>query len=134
VASSHWIAKHISANPILLDDLVTSDGGNYDKSELQQQFRLSILSQSGLDDEQVLERVRLFKHAAELRIACADVQGTLPLMQVSDRLSWLAEVVVQGCLQSLQHAEQQRQSEQPALPNLAVIAFGKLGGLELSYG
>jgi glutamate-ammonia-ligase adenylyltransferase len=87
-----------------------------------------------LDDEQVLERVRLFKHAAELRIACADVQGTLPLMQVSDRLSWLAEVVVQGCLQSLQHAEQQRQSEQPALPNLAVIAFGKLGGLELSYG
>ena len=134
VASSPWIAKHISANPILLDDLVTSDGGNYDKSELQQQFRLSILSQSGLDDEQVLERVRLFKHAAELRIACADVQGTLPLMQVSDRLSWLAEVVVQGCLQSLQHAEQQRQSEQPALPNLAVIAFGKLGGLELSYG
>ena len=134
VGSSPWIAKHVSSNPILLDDLITADSDEHHRAELQQQFKLSILAQKGLDDEQVLERVRLFKHAAELRIACADVQGVLPLMQVSDRLSWLAEVVVQGCLQYLEHREQPSLPDQPALPNLAVIAFGKLGGSELSYG
>ena len=134
VASSPWIAKHVSSNPILLDDLITADSDKHHRAELQQQFKLGILSQKGLDDEQVLERVRLFKHAAELRIACADVQGGLPLMEVSDRLSWLAEVVVQGCLQYLQQTQQPSPDEQSALPNLAVIAFGKLGGSELSYG
>ena len=134
VASSPWIAKHISSNPIILDDLITASNDEHHKAELEQQFNLSILSQEGLDDEQVLERVRLFKHAAELGIACADVQGGLPLMEVSDRLSWLAEVVVEGCLHYLEDKQKPSLADEPVLPNLAVIAFGKLGGLELSYG
>ncbi|MEA5720373.1 hypothetical protein ONQ97_26035, partial [Salmonella enterica subsp. enterica serovar Virginia] len=42
-------------------------------------------------EEQQLEALRQFKQTQLLRIAAADIAGTLPVMKVSDHLTWLAD-------------------------------------------
>lgn len=130
-AASPWIANHITAYPLLLDELSFSpeDEEQFKKENLVLQFKQQVTDQAELGYEQVLERVRAYKHTHELHVACADVQGYLPIMRVSDQLSWLAESVIEGCLQYTEQHDDQYMAN-----NLAVIAFGKLGGLELSYG
>ena len=130
-SSSPWIASHISSYPLLLDELVINDDKEYFlvKEQLEKQFTDEVITHNNLDYEQTLERVRLFKHARELRVACADVQHKISIMKVSDQLSWTAEVVIEGCLNYLEHSFDQSMKD-----NLAVIGFGKLGGIELSYG
>ena len=128
---SPWIAAHLTAYPLLLDELAASSRADYEfgKQEIEQQFNDEVLQQAHTDYEQTLEHVRMFKHARVLRVACADVQDKLPIMKVSDQLSWTAEAVVSGCLRYLDNFFD------PSVANrMAVIAFGKLGGIELSYG
>lgn len=130
VAISPWIANHVTSYPILLDELSGAIG---DKAELNSEqlhlgFNDQILQSPLQDYEHILERVRVFKHTHELHVACADIQGQLPIKRVSDQLSWLAEAVICGCLDYLQYQADQQAGQ------LAVIAFGKLGGIELSYG
>lgn len=130
-SASPWIASHISSYPLLLDDLVVREDQDYllTKQQIEQQFNDEVLLHDTLEYEAVLERVRLFKHTRELKVACADVLDKIPIMKLSDQLSWTAEVVVDGCVQYLE------QHFDPVMSgNMAVIALGKLGGIELSYG
>ncbi len=130
-SSSPWIASHLTSYPLLLDELVVNSEDEYllTLEEIKQQFANEILAYDQLDYDVILERVRLFKHARELRVACADVQDKIPVMKVSDQLSWTAEALVDGCVKYLESSYDSSMKD-----NLAVIAFGKLGGLELSYG
>ena len=130
-SSSPWIASHLTSYPLLLDELVVNSEDDYcaSKKQVTQQFLNEILVHEQLEYEVILERVRLFKHARELRIACADVSDKISIMKVSDQLSWTAEIIVDGCVKYLE-----RSYDAGMQNNLAVIAFGKLGGLELSYG
>ena len=129
--SSPWIASHITSYPLLLDDLLLNTEDDYclSKEEIERQFTSEVLTHANLEYDAILERVRFFKHAHELHVACADVQGLLPVMKVSDQLTWIAEVIVDGCVNYLEQTFDPEMKE-----NLAVIAFGKLGGIELSYG
>ena len=130
-SSSPWIAQHITSYPLLLDELVLRAEHDYllSKQQMAKQFNDEVLAHHELEYEAVLERVRLFKHARELRVACADVLGKIPIMKVSDQLSWTAEIVIDGCVKYLE-----RQFDPVMKDNMAVVAFGKLGGIELSYG
>ena len=51
------------------------------------------------DEEQQLEALRQFKQTQLLRIAAADIAGTLPVMKVSDHLTWLAEAIIDAVVQ-----------------------------------
>jgi glutamate-ammonia-ligase adenylyltransferase len=51
------------------------------------------------DEEQQLEALRQFKQAQLLHIAAADIAGTLPVMKVSDHLTWLAEAIIDAVVQ-----------------------------------
>lgn len=130
-AASPWITNHLSAYPLLMDELMhplnetTADN----QASLQNDFTSEVLNHSDLDYEQVMDRVRYFKHTHELRVACADVEGNLSLMDVSDHLSWMAEVVVSGCVNYLGES-----FDQTSVDRVGVVAFGKLGGLEMGYG
>ncbi|MDW3095578.1 MAG: bifunctional [glutamate--ammonia ligase]-adenylyl-L-tyrosine phosphorylase/[glutamate--ammonia-ligase] adenylyltransferase [Gammaproteobacteria bacterium] len=130
-SASPWIASHLTSYPLLLDELVVNSEEEYllTQNEIKQQFASEILAYDQLDYDVILERVRLFKHARELRVACADVLNKISVMKVSDQLSWTAESLVDGCVKYLE-----RSYDSSMKDNLAVIAFGKLGGLELSYG
>ncbi|WP_258304974.1 hypothetical protein, partial [Escherichia coli] len=51
------------------------------------------------DLEQQMEALRHFKLAHRLRVAASEIAGSLPLMKVSDYLTWLAEAILQQVLQ-----------------------------------
>ena len=50
------------------------------------------------DLEQQMEALRHFKLAHRLRVAASEITGTLPLMKVSDYLTWLAEAILEQVL------------------------------------
>lgn len=91
------------------------------------------------DLEQQMEMLRVFKQGKMLRVAASDITDVLPLMRVSDYLSDIAEIlletVVELCWDHLV-AKHGRPLCEPAEEGrgFAVLAYGKLGGLELGYG
>ncbi|HEX5791966.1 MAG TPA: bifunctional glutamine synthetase adenylyltransferase/deadenyltransferase, partial [Rheinheimera sp.] len=107
-------------------------------ADYRDRLRQHMLRVPSDDLELLMETLRQYKQAQQLRIAAADISGVLPLMQVSDHLTWLAEAVM---AQVVELAWQQM-IERYGMPanasaqdkGLAVLAYGKLGGLELGYG
>lgn len=141
-AASPWITQYLSQHPMLLDDLLntTSLFAPPDKAKLAESLQRRMRDVAD-DEEQAMHTLRHFKHTQVLRVAAADLNGYLPLMKVSDHLSWIAEVVVEQTLNlAWQHLVQKH--GRPVCTShgmvcdtgFAVIAYGKLGGLELGYG
>ncbi len=88
-AASPMIASQLARYPLLLDELL-------DPNTLYQptatdayrdELRQYLLRVPEDDEEQQLEALRQFKQAQLLRIAAADIAGTLPVMKVSDHLT-----------------------------------------------
>lgn len=146
-SASPWIARYLQQFPILLDELMDPRSLYLppEKSELENDLRQR-LSQLALDDvEQGMDALRHFKQSNVLRVAAADIVDALPLMAVSDHLSWIAEVILDEALeQAWRHlisrhgrpvCQLNEQGEgQLCDKGFAVIGYGKLGGLELGYG
>jgi len=141
-ASSGLVATFIAEQPQVLDELLTGEVGRAlpDRAQMETQA-LSVLEGVASDDlEQQMERLRQFKNGMAMRIAIADVLTDIPLMQVSDHLAWLAESVLTVSLNLVterliaKHGKpvvEQNGERQQA--QLVVVAYGKLGGLELGY-
>jgi len=138
---SGWLAEHLARYPMLLDELIDPEqlyqvatGADYRDRLRQQMLRVPE------DDlELVMESLRQYKQAQTLRIAAADITGILPLMKVSDHLTWLAEALVDIVVE-LAWQQMTAKYGYPAgldahgAKAFAVVAYGKLGGLELGYG
>ncbi|MBB3047321.1 glutamate-ammonia-ligase adenylyltransferase [Litorivivens lipolytica] len=137
--ASPWISRQLSRNPVLLDELLNEDTlySVPDKDGLYSELRQQLLRIPGDDQEAQMEALRYFKLAHILRVAASEIVGTLPLMKVSDYLSAIAEVVLSHVLELAWQDIQARHGNLPGceqeLP-FVVVAYGKLGGLELSYG
>jgi glutamate-ammonia-ligase adenylyltransferase len=141
--ASPWIMDFLSRHPVLLDELLDPRTLYQppDREELQEDIRRRM---EGLDPEDLearLETLCVFKQSGLLRVAAADVTGEFPLMKVSDRLTEIAESVVSEIV-DFSHQELVRRHGRPLDARgepiegwgFAVIAYGKLGGLELGYG
>ncbi|MGL9773710.1 MAG: hypothetical protein ACR5LG_06725 [Sodalis sp. (in: enterobacteria)] len=90
------------------------------------------------DKEQQLEALRQFKQVQQLRIAAADIAGVLPVMKVSDHLTYQAEVMIQTVIRQAWKSMVARHGRPSYLHDgqdggFAVIGYGKLGGWELGY-
>jgi glutamate-ammonia-ligase adenylyltransferase len=75
------------------------------------------------------------------RVAVADFNGELPIMKVSDSLTFLAEAVLEEALATAWRDLVEIHGEptyvvdgETRTAGFGIIAYGKLGGLELSYG
>jgi len=142
-SASPWIASYLQQSPILLDELMDPRSLYRPpvKAELEADIRQR-LSQLDLDDvEQCMDALRHFKQSNILRIAAADIADALPLMEVSDHLSWVAEIILQQALeQAWRHLIARhgrpicRVEGDLCDKGFAVIGYGKLGGYELGYG
>ncbi|MBI5041461.1 MAG: bifunctional [glutamate--ammonia ligase]-adenylyl-L-tyrosine phosphorylase/[glutamate--ammonia-ligase] adenylyltransferase [Gammaproteobacteria bacterium] len=142
-AASPWIAERLARYPLLLDELL--DPRHLytppQRTDLERQLALRMAQIDAEDLEQQMDALRQFQKAAVLRVAAADVLGATPLMRVSDHLTDLAEVILKEVL-ALCWAHMVRRHgvpggcpegrRQPA--GFAIIAYGKLGGIELGYG
>lgn len=139
-AASPMVASQLARYPLLLDELL-------DPNTLYQptatdayrdELRQYLLRVPEDDEEQQLEALRQFKQTQLLRIAAADIAGTLPVMKVSDHLTWLAEamidaVVQQAWLQMVARYGQPTHLAEREGRGFAVVGYGKLGGWELGY-
>jgi [glutamine synthetase] adenylyltransferase / [glutamine synthetase]-adenylyl-L-tyrosine phosphorylase len=92
------------------------------------------------DPEQQVEALRQFQRAALFRVAVADLSGLLPLMQVSDRLTDTAELIVERAMQlAWRQITAQfgvpmcHEGAQARAVSICAIGYGKLGGIELGY-
>ncbi len=140
-SASPWIAARLARHPLLLDELLDPRTlyVPLDKRDLGASLD-QMLARVRDDDEQTLEALRQFKQAQVLRVAAADVSGVYPLMQVSDHLTEIAEVLVQRSVDiaythlTARHGHPLPRHTSSGEPGFIVVAYGKLGGIELGYG
>jgi glutamate-ammonia-ligase adenylyltransferase len=136
LAAAKWPARYLVQHPGVIDELA---GGDVLKQrfaaadfEAELQARRDALKRTGEDDEEnLLNLLRRAHHAEVFRTLARDVEGQLTVEQVADDLSAMADAVLRvtaawcwSCLKT-RHRE---------APQLAIIAYGKLGGKELGYG
>ncbi len=143
-AHSQFLSDQIAAFPLLLDELL--DERLFDatptRAELAVELRNRMANCAADDTEEQVEALRQFQRAAMFRIAVPDLTGRLPLMKVSDRLTDLAELLVQETLDLAwqqivaRHGEPLCGPAEDALraAGVVVVAYGKFGGIELGYG
>ena len=140
-AASPMVADQLALYPLLLDELLDPQH-LYQPTELtcyQDELREYLARIPEEDMEQQMEAIRQFKQTQLLRIAAADIAGVLPLMKVSDHLTYLAEAIIaavvnQAWLQiSAKYGEPSHLLDRES-KGFAVIGYGKVGGWELGYG
>jgi [glutamine synthetase] adenylyltransferase / [glutamine synthetase]-adenylyl-L-tyrosine phosphorylase len=136
-----FLARQVAAFPILLDELI--DARVLDNLPERRQFAVELdarLEQAGDDEERQVDALRHFRRAARFRVALLDLAGRLPLMLVSDRLTDVAELILERAMQlawqqlvAVHGAPLCGEENAPRTVGLAAIGYGKLGGWELGY-
>ena len=137
VAASVWVAERLAARPELVDELLheTTLYSAPSRDELHALVRQQLLRIPEEDLEAQMSALSRIKDGVVLRVAASELTGTLPIMKVSDNLTFLAEVMIEQAVALARAELVQRYGEpQSEQAGFAVIAYGKLGGLELSYG
>ncbi|QEY17111.1 bifunctional [glutamate--ammonia ligase]-adenylyl-L-tyrosine phosphorylase/[glutamate--ammonia-ligase] adenylyltransferase [Cellvibrio sp. KY-GH-1] len=142
-AASPWIADQLTQFPALLDELLTPESlyAPPDKALLRDELRRDVLRLTWDDLEGHMEALRYFRLAHGLRVAASEVTGALPLMKVSDYLTFIAEVVLEHVLQLSweymveRHGRPRRaDGSVDTVADFVIVGYGKLGGIELSHG
>ncbi|RWX53996.1 bifunctional [glutamate--ammonia ligase]-adenylyl-L-tyrosine phosphorylase/[glutamate--ammonia-ligase] adenylyltransferase [Photobacterium chitinilyticum] len=140
-AASPMVAEQLTQYPILLDELLDPQH-LYNPTPLDQyqdELREYLARIPEEDMEQQMEAIRQFKQAQLLRIAAADIAGALPLMKVSDHLTFLAEAIIgavvnQAWLQMAEKYGEPSHLQDRDGKGFGVLGYGKVGGWELGYG
>jgi [glutamine synthetase] adenylyltransferase / [glutamine synthetase]-adenylyl-L-tyrosine phosphorylase len=137
-----FLAAQIASHPLLLDELLDERVLSElpDRASLGQELAARMEAVSEDDPEHEVEALCSFQRAAIFRVAVADLTGRLPLMRVSDRLTEIAELIIERAMQlAWQQITAQfgtpmcgkAGSRRPV--RLCAVGYGKLGGLELGY-
>jgi len=136
-----YLARQVAAHPLLLDELLDSrvfeslpDRGQFERE-------LAVRLEHAADDAELqVDALRHFRRASMFRIATLDLTGRLPLMQVSDRLTDVAELILDQAL-ALAWRQTVAVHGEPMCTDrgvtrtarVAIAGYGKLGGMELGY-
>lgn len=141
-AASVWISRLLARYPLLLDELLNPATLYHPpaRQQLGEDLQNYLVQVPAGDTEELLNGLRHFKQTNVLRVAAADVSDALPLMVVSDHLTEIAEVLLRKVLQ-LAWADLLPRYGQPVCrvdgverpAAFAIVAYGKLGGIELNY-
>ena len=140
--NSAYLAEEIARFPLLLDEMLDPRlySASITAASMREDLRERLERHGSADSEQQIEILSQFQRATLFRIAVADFSGNLPIMKVSDRLTELAEIVLHHAL-DVAWADLTRKHGQPCFTGefgvrtagIGVVAYGKLGGMELSY-
>jgi glutamate-ammonia-ligase adenylyltransferase len=136
-----FLTRQIAAYPLLLDELIDARTCEDlpERTALERELDTGLARAPEDDPELQVEALCHFQRAAVFRVAVADLSGRLPVMRVSDRLTEIAEIILDRAL-----AIGWRQiTAQFGIPccgaerrpvRVGIVGYGKLGGLELGYG
>jgi glutamate-ammonia-ligase adenylyltransferase len=142
-AASPWISSQLARYPMLLDELLDPRTLYEvpDRKQQRQKLAAEIATAEETDIEKQMFLLREFRQISSLHVAAADVTDVLPLMRVGDQLTELAEIQLEQVLTLSWAHLVARHGRPPCSDNddlsqcgFAVLAYGKLGGLELGYG
>jgi glutamate-ammonia-ligase adenylyltransferase len=147
---STWGAIYLIKHPHLLDEFIQNHSSTQPEIDphtywfywqTQLRKKLDVLELESDSQEQVWNILRDTHHAEVFQTLLADLgiarSVRLSVEQVSDRLSAMADIMVQETLSRIWAT---LVSKKPQLPEdlfesgFGVIAYGKLGGKELGYG
>lgn len=141
-AASPWFSEQLTKQPILLDELIDQRSlyTPPDKQHISNELRQQLLRIPEEDTEQLMDALRYFKNAVTLRVAASEITGALPLMKVSDYLTWSAEAILNAVLDiawrnmTEKYGQPMKSAGVACNPDFIVVGYGKVGGIELSYG
>ena len=136
-----FLAQQIASYPLLLDELIDERLADMtSRADLGRELALRMELVQEDDPEHQVEALRHFQRAAIFRVGVADLTGRMPVMQVSDRLTDIAELIVERAMQlswrqiTAQHGTPLCDDGTGLRPvTVAAAGYGKLGGMELSY-
>ena len=136
LGAAKWPARYLLLHPGVIDELASNEmlGERFVAADFEHdldQRRLSLQVTGEDDDEALLNLLRRAHHAEVFRTLARDVEEKLTVEQVADDLSALAEAVLRITTRWCWARLKTRHRESP---QIAIIAYGKLGGKELGYG
>jgi [glutamine synthetase] adenylyltransferase / [glutamine synthetase]-adenylyl-L-tyrosine phosphorylase len=136
LGNAKWPARYLLQHPGVIDELANHSmlaerfqSADFERELEERREALHITEED--DDETLLNLLRRAHHAEVFRTLARDVEGMLGVEQVADDLSALAQSILQVTTRWCWSRLKNRHRE---TPQLAIIAYGKLGGLELGYG
>ena len=149
LATGGWATEYLLRHPIVLDELIdprapefaalapTGASAEAFWRAWAAQIDTQLRAVRG-DVERQMNILRDAHHAQVFRLLLADLAGTMLLERLADHLSALADAVLSLALAAAWRsmnvgAGNGSERTDPALPRLAILAYGKLGGRELGY-
>ncbi|MFZ5502348.1 MAG: bifunctional [glutamate--ammonia ligase]-adenylyl-L-tyrosine phosphorylase/[glutamate--ammonia-ligase] adenylyltransferase [Pseudomonadota bacterium] len=131
VASSNWAGEYLTRHPALFDELL--DARELYQPPQWQQIKRDLdtrLLDCADDIERQMNVLRQFQQQQIFYLLAMDLQDLLPLENLSDHLSDLADLILERVLTLCwQNARKRHRDE----PRFAIFSYGKLGGKELGY-
>ncbi len=133
---ARWPMRYLMLHPGVVDELADErllhdrfDPVAYQRELEERHAGWERSSQA--EEELLLDTLRRAHHAEVFRTLVRDVEGHITVEQVADDLSALADATLSCAMRwAWKHLKIAHRPE----PQLAVIAYGKLGGKELGYG
>ena len=141
--ASPWIARQITAHPLLLDELLDTRVlyAPPAPEALVEQLGTLLAAHDPDDLEALMDALRQFKNQQVLRVAASDVMEQFPIAEVSNQLSYIAQALLHHALAMATSIVESKHGAPTCYENgerravgYAIVAYGKLGGLELGYG
>jgi len=142
VILSPWIADQLESYPILLYELTDRSLREVAVAKLELEGKLRELMRivDAGDLESQMDTLRQFKLTATVKIAAMELLDKLSIMQASDGLTALAEVIFETSVDiawiylEKRHGRPTDESGSSMHSRLAIIVYEKAGGFELAYG
>ena len=136
LGSARWPASYLLKHPGVMDELAGDAWltERFDAADFENELamRIKALVASDQDDvETLLNLLRRAHHAELFRTLARDIEGRLTVEQVADDLTGLADTVLRV---TMQWCWDRYKNKHIAVPQIAIIGYGKLGGKELGYG
>ena len=144
---SEWFTERLTRYPILLDSLLSTAETFRQQYDVEKLLALELERVAGdsentdADLEQQMDRMRQFKRQMVFTVAMLDVFYAEPVETVSDRLTELADVLLEKILRFSWLAMVAKYGEPGCVidgeafqPAMSIVAYGKMGGNELGYG
>ncbi len=139
-AASNRLARIFARDPALLSELLDPSTLYTPPEPAGISAAISRELPSEPNHEEELNGLMRARQANLLRVAAADVSQNAPLMEVSDYLTYIAEEILRASLKLAwrdmvkRYGRPETLPEDVVAPPFLIVAYGKLGGIELGYG
>lgn len=140
MTASPWAAQYVIQHPLVLDSLIAwttlmepVDIGRV-AAAMHDDLDACVLPDGLFDIEQQMNLMRDTQRQISFQLLAQDLQGVLTVERLADQLSALADMLLQEALVRVwPQVCPPDAAGCEAEPELAIIAYGRLGGKELGY-